>query len=175
MESEALAVAMERLSYTYARTMVKHWEGSRRVVMAAVSKAAKAADALFHALAALGPRGQAIALGREVDLVQFILYEEGEWVWNLVDRGQRMKAELDDKPWAGRPAGETSYQTEARALLLGECWAFLQTLESFDTDKARKLVPELARAVHRVVIEPKLPKNSQLFNKEWDRMRAVQK
>ena len=39
------------------------------MVMAAVSKVAKVADALFHSLAELGPRGQAIALDREVDLV----------------------------------------------------------------------------------------------------------
>jgi len=41
-------------------------------------------------------------------------------------------------------------------------------------DEVYKLVPELARAIHRVILDPELPKNSQLFRKEWEGL-GVQK
>lgn len=175
VDSEAMARTMAIEGAGYGVRMEIHWEGSRRRRLKKLSDVSVAANQLLEAIFKLGPMGRLDALGHVGPLADFLFNtEKGEWLLKLAKWEGDLAPELDDTPFPGRPEGTTKYQKQARSELLVACQEFLRPYAEESPGTLNWLVPEMARSIHRIVCDPNLEEDSQLFRKEWEG-RSVQK
>ena len=164
-----MATAMAIAADEYTKDLEFHWEGSEIKILHNLSELADKAEAFLNALFNLGPQGRKVALGEDISIFPFIVSERGKWLMDLVINKKEALPWLEDTPFAGRPVGTTVAQQVARLKLLNTLNSFLTYHRNkIEFIPARALVPEIARAIHRIVCDPDLPKDSQLFRKEWE-------
>ena len=172
IDAEAMAEGMALAGRRYERTLSIQQEGGRRKVVKAVSTVAIAAESLLNAINQLGPKGREIALGIRIGDIPFFMTEHGRWLQMLAGLKGQYTDELKDPPEAGRPLGSTEAQRNARYMLLLGCFRICEPNMAGNEGAVLALIPEMARAVHRIICDPDLPKTSQLFRKEWDVVRS---
>ena len=167
--AEELANWMNNEGAKYGSALELYWVGSPREQLKAISTTANEAGRLLLSISKLGPVARSMALGFDGDsFYSWLETDNGKWLSDLVRWEKRLRLELRKPQGRGRPKGGADLQRDIRMALLGHCWDFLEPMKETNRDKALKLVPELARAVHRIVCEPDLPKSSRLFDKEWE-------
>ena len=167
--AEELADWMNNEGAKYGSALELYWAGSIKEQLKAVSNMAIEAGRLLMSISKLGPVARSMALRFEGDgYHSWLKTDNGKWLSALARWEERLRNDLRKPQGRGRPKGSAELQREIRMALLGHCWDFLDPMKETQRDKALKLVPELARAVHRIVCEPDLPKSSRLFDKEWE-------
>lgn len=172
IDAEAMAEGMAEAGRQYELTLSIQWEGGRRKVVKAVTTVAVAAESLLNAINQLGPQGNQIALGSRIGDLPFLLTEHGQWLHTLACLKGPYEGELKDRPeGAGRPPGSTDAQRNARYTLLLSCFRICEPFMIGNEDTVLTLIPKMAKAIHRIICDPKLSKTSQLFRKEWDALR----
>jgi hypothetical protein len=171
IEPEAMAEFLAYAGGRYGRALGLHLEGTPRQVAKDVFAVGKAAKDLLESIRMLGPTGRHIALKYDGNsFYSWLGTEYGEWLFRLATWDPRLRDELEDTPFEGKPVGTTQLLKEIRIGLLTDCWEFLEPHLASHPRVVLKLVPEMSRAIHRIVYQPKLPLNSQLFRKEWEGM-----
>lgn len=170
MDPEALAKAMNDAGWTYLRHLGRHWEGSRRTILKKVMRVSKAAEELVSAMWDMGPQGRAIVEKNHSGAYG----ETTKWLRQVAKLQEEFREEVEDTPFEsnGRPEGSTRLKWIARTNLLVDCAHFLEPWSHTNDDTTNRALmvfpPKFARAVHRIMIEPDLPDDSQLFRKEWE-------
>lgn len=170
-DPNAMAEAMYLAGEEYVKNLELHEEGSPRIVMKSISEVLGAADELLKMLERLGPRGRTIVFNGNESIINFLKSEPGQWLLNLSDIKEDYAEELEeleDTPFPGRPPNSIKAQHFARLSILIDCYRFLRHFVNDHEKTVLSLVPKMARAIHRIVLDPELPKNSQLFRKEWE-------
>jgi hypothetical protein len=169
IDAEAMATAMAWAGERYLSALEAHWagEGNFRNVLKSVADVADAAENLIDAISKLGPNGCQLALDCE-NFVSFLSTPYCRWILRLAEFKEKIAPEIEDTPFEGRPNMTTLYQRVARYDLLLYCCSFLDPFKEPHEKAFLSLVPEMARAIHRILVEPDLPKNSQKFRNEWE-------
>ena len=166
---EALAEWMSREGAVYAGGMEIYWAGSPREQLKAISNMAMEAHRLLTSISKLGPVARSMALDYDgAGFAAWIRTDNGKWLSGLAEWEERLRLELRKPQGVGKPKGGSALQRKIRLGVLRHCMEFLEPMKETQPDKALKLVPELARAIHRIVCEPDLPESSRLFDKEWE-------
>ena len=167
IDAEGMAVAMAHAGDKYLYTLEGHWngEGKPGAAWEEALGAITAADELIAAINKLGPLGRKIIIDG-ASVIEFNKTPHGEWLSNVSKLRDALRPKSTEIPARGRPKNSTRLQRLARLDLLFDCCQFLEKFK--DSDAFLTLVPEMARAVHRITVEPNLPKNSQKFRNEWE-------